>query len=125
VGATVGATSGSLVTALAASAGSVAAAGLCECLSLRAEHNLELRRNPLYLLWRLGSHKGQRLRAVNPPKHPTQQRKVASISSAEDGYFHWLAPPSCGVQFAFVKKESGQSPNTGLNRTAPLRGTAG
>jgi hypothetical protein len=106
IGASVGATSADLATTLAASAGGVAAAGLCECLRLRAEHGLEQRRNPFYLLWSLGSHGGQRVHAAPPPKHRAQQRSAAPIERKEDGYFHWLAPPTCGVQFLFVKRQT-------------------
>jgi hypothetical protein len=105
IGAVVGAASGNLVTALLASAGGVATAGLCECLRERAEHGLELRRNPLFLLWQLGAQKGTRFRRTEPARHRFQQRKVAAIGEGQDGYFHWLAPPTAGIQFAFVREK--------------------
>lgn len=104
VGAAVGAASGSVAGAVAAASASAAASGLCECIRLAADHKLEMRRNPLYLLWQLGSEKGSRIRKARPFGHKIQSRSAAPISQGEDGYFHWLAPPTAGVGFLGVRK---------------------
>jgi hypothetical protein len=104
VGATVGAASGSLASAVVAASVSAAASGLCECIRLGADHKLEMRRNPLFLLWQLGSEKGSRVQKARPFGHALQSRSAAPISLDEDGYFHWLAPPTAGVGFLGVRK---------------------
>ncbi len=104
LGSAAGAT-GAVGTALVAAAGGVAAAGLCECLRQASDSGLELRRNPLYLLWDLGRRKPFRRRRMPLRRHKLQRRKTAP-DSLEDGHFHWLSPPSCGVGFLFVKSSA-------------------
>jgi len=104
VGAAVGATTGSVLAAVAAAGGSVATAGLCELLRDRAEHELDARRNPFFLLWKLGAQTGTSFRKTSPASH-NYQRRIAAPPSTTDGYFHWLAPPTAGVSFAAVRKD--------------------
>ncbi len=102
-GAAVGAASGSLTSAVAVASLSAAAAGLCECVRTASEHKLDMRRNPLFLLWQLGSEAGGQIRESSPKTYKYQSRSAAPITQGEDGYFHWLAPPSVGVGFLAVK----------------------
>lgn len=104
VGAAATATAGDLLQAVGVSAAGAAAAGLCEVLRGRSERELEISRNPLFLLWRLGSESGSKIRTKVPKALPAQNRTDAPIRLGEDGYFHWLAPPHVGVSFLFAKK---------------------
>lgn len=103
VGASVGAASGSLASAVAAASASAAAAGLCECLRTASEHKLDMKRNPLYLLWQLGSEAGGQIRPSSSKSYSAQSRSPAPITPGEDGYFHWLSPPTIGVGFLGVR----------------------
>ncbi|MHB1095631.1 MAG: hypothetical protein ACYC3F_05620 [Gemmatimonadaceae bacterium] len=109
VGAAATATAGDVLQAVGVAAAGAAAAGLCEVLRGRSERELEVRRNPLFLLWRLGSEDGSKIFTKVPKLLPVQNRTDAPIRLGEDGYFHWLAPPEAGVSFLFVKKSEDES----------------
>lgn len=113
IGGVVGTTSATLgalaassveVGTMLASAAGVAALGICECLRQMADSGLELRRQPFYLLWKLGAKRKISVRRHEPAKSPLQAREPAPIGLGEDGYFHWLAPPTAGVGFLVVRK---------------------
>lgn len=105
VGTAVAAASGSLFAGVAAASVSAATTGLIECVRGHAERSFELRRHPLYLLWRLGADKSGLLRPSRPKRYEQQSREDAPIRMGEDGYFHWLAPPTGGRMFTGVRKE--------------------
>lgn len=104
IGAAAGSAGGPVGTITAAAAGGAAAAGLCEAIRQAAERGLDLHRSPFYVLWELGRKKSLRLKRTRVGKHHKQRRSRAP-ASIDDGYFHWLAPPSAGVGFLFVKEK--------------------